>query len=158
MSQATLTAEQALPSNPELQQATIKALSARVKEADVRAFLEKAAVSVPAPIGATLSVNLAIWGKVVITPDGQPWKFDNTVWGGPAYFGSGAGFLYTAYDSWDAFFPSCTAFHVQGVDVGGGVLQVNFFNGDGVPVGQLNAAAGGVGLVEGGGSGGWTRT
>ena len=154
--QAQATTQQMSPTNADLQQAAVKALSGRLAEANVRTFLAKAAsVSVPSPIGATLSINLAVWGKLTIDPDGQPWTFNNTVWGGPGYFGSGAGFMYTAYDSWDAFFRNCAGFHVQGIDVGGGILQVNFFDSSGTPIGQLNAAAGGVGLVEAGGSGGW---
>jgi hypothetical protein len=158
MAQSMTTAEQLKPTNPELQQATIKALDKRVSAEDVRAFLDKATgAGVPDPVGATITLNIAVWGKLDVEPDNLPWKYDNTVWGGPAYFGSGVGFMYTAYDSWDAFFQNVTACHVQGIDVGGGILQVNWFISDGTPVGQFNGAAGGVGLVEGGGSGGWTH-
>ncbi len=43
MADTLTTAEQLKPTNPELQQATIKALDKRVSADDVRAFLDKAA-------------------------------------------------------------------------------------------------------------------
>lgn len=155
--QATST-ELLQPANPDLQQVTIQALKSRVDEADVRAFLEKlGSATAPAPVGATASVKLAVWGKIDVEPDGLPWKYDETIWGGPAYFGSAVGIMYTAYDSWDAFFQNVTGFHAQGVDVGGGILQVNWFISNGTPVGQFNGAAAGVGVFEAGGSGKWQR-
>lgn len=156
--QAKLASKDLRPTHEAVRVATIKALKGRVDEAEVRQFLEKAASAAAAPaIGATVSVNIAVWGKVVADPDGKPWKYDNTIWGGPAYFGSSVGFMYTAYTDWDAFFQNVTSCHVQGVDVGGGILQVNWFIANGTPVGQYNGAAGGVGLVEAGGAGKWAR-
>lgn len=154
----TLTEHDLRPTNPLVQQATMAAMKGRVEPGEVRKFLDQAASdSVPAPIGATASVNIAIWGKVQCDPDGQPWKYDTTIWGGPAYFGSAVGFMYTAYETWDAFFRNVTGVHTQGIISGGGILQVNWFNGDGTPVGQFNGVAGGIGLLEAGGSGEWQR-
>ena len=153
-----LTARDLQPTREELQEATLKVLKGRVSEDEARRFLTEAAGDgVPDPIGATADLKIAVWGKLKCDPDGQPWKYDITVWGGPAYIGGAVGFMYTAYTSWDAFFTYVTSAHVQGVDVGGGILQINWFNKDGTPVGQFNGAAGGVGLVEAGGSGGWDR-
>jgi hypothetical protein len=158
MSQSTTTAEQLHPSNPQLREAAKKALETQIPEKDVQTYLDKVgSAATPAPIGATIDLKLAVWGKLLVEPDGQPWKYDNTVWGGPGYIGSGVGFMYTAYDSWDAFFQNVTSCHVQGIDVGGGILQVNWFISNGTPVGQFNGAAGGIGAVEGGGSGKWTH-
>ncbi|UYQ63204.1 hypothetical protein [Streptomyces peucetius] len=155
----TLTREELGPTQSLAQQATMNALGVRVGASEVESFLEKlASASVPAPIGATADVKIAVWGKVQVTPDGQPWLYDHTIWGGPAYFGSSVGFMYTAYDSWDAFFQDVTSVHVQGVDVGGGLLQANWFRSDGLPVGQFNGVAAGGGLVEAGGSGKWEHT
>lgn len=151
-----LTAQHLRPTHDIVQEATLKALQGRVEEAEVRRFLNEATrASAPAPIGATASLNIAVWGKLGCEPDGQPWKYDITVWGGPAYFGSAVGFMYTAYTSWDAFFRNVTSAHVQGIISGGGILQINWFNASGTPVGQFNGAAGGIGLVEAGGSGKW---
>lgn len=152
----TLSAQDLRPDTDAIHQATLKALSGRVEEAEVQRFLKQvSSTTVPAPIGATVDLKIAIWGKLNCDPDGQPWKYDITVWGGPAYIGGAVGFMYTAYEHWDAFFRNVTSAHVQGVDVGGGILQVNWFIENGTPVGQFNGVAGGVGLVQGGGSGKW---
>ena len=152
------TAQDLRPTRDIVQKATLKALRGRVDEGEVRRFLEKAASNdVPAPIGATASLKIAVWGKLGCDPDGQPWKYDITVWGGPAYFGESVGFMYTAYETWDAFFRYVTGAHVQGIAEAGGILQINWFNESGVPVGQFNGAAGGIGLVEAGGSGTWQK-
>lgn len=138
--------------------ATVKALKGRVEEAEVQRFLKQAASNAAAPVlGATTDLKIAVWGKLTCDPDGQPWKYDITVWGGPAYIGGAVGFMYTAYESWDAFFRNVTSAHVQAIDVGGGILQINWFIENGTPVGQFNGAAGGIGLVEGGGSGKWEK-
>jgi hypothetical protein len=154
MSQAQATAEQLHPTTPDLRQATINAFERQV-EVNAQDFLDKLASSAAPAIGATASLNIAIWGKVTCEPDGQPWTYNNSGWGGPAYFGSAVGFMYTAYDSWDAFFNNVATWWAQAVDAGGGVLQVNWFNRDHTPVGQFNGVAGGGGVAEAGGDGGW---
>jgi hypothetical protein len=65
--------------------------------------------------------------------------------------------MYTAYDSWDAFFRNVTSAHAQGIAEAGGILQINWFIENGTPVGQFNGAAGGIGVVECGGSGKWQK-
>jgi hypothetical protein len=153
-----LSAKDLRPDHDIVAQAAVTALKGRVSEDDVRRFLGKAAsAGVPDPIGATASLKIAVWGKLTCDPDGQPWKYDHTVWGGPAYIGDAVGFMYTAYESWDAFFRNVTSAHVQAIDAGGGILQINWFNKDATPVGQFNGVAGGVGVCEAGGSGGWQR-
>jgi hypothetical protein len=152
----TLTQQDLRPTHPLVREATHRAMKARLEADEVQKFLDQAvSATAPAPIGATATVNIAIWGKVQCDPDGQPWKYDTTIWGGPAYFGSSIGFMYTAYDTWDAFFRNTSSVHVQGVTSGGGILQINWFNQSGTPVGQFNGVAGGIGLLEAGGSGGW---
>ncbi len=156
MTESVLTASELSPDNPELLAAARTALETQIPARDVQEYLEKlGGVAVPSPIGATVTIKLAVWGNIQVNPDGQPWTYDNTVWGGPGYFGTSAGFLYTAYDSWDAFFRNVTSCHVQGIASGPGILQVNWFISNGTPVGQFNGAAGGIGLVEAGGSGKW---
>jgi hypothetical protein len=154
MSQAQATAEQLSPTNSDLQQATIKALEPRIKESDVRAFLEKAASAAP-PIGATINWNIAVSGKLVVLPDDQPWRYDVTVWGGPASTGAGMGYMYTAEDSWDAFFQNTASY--QMIVTGGIMLQINWFDSNGNPIGQCNAAGSGPSL-QGGGPGKWRHT
>ncbi len=146
------------PTRDVVQKATVRVLRGRANDEQIQKFLtELASASVPDPIGATASLNIAVWGKVTCEPDGQPWKYDNSVWGGPAYFGASVGFMYTAYNSWDAFFREVTSCHCQGIADAGGILQINWFNAGGTPVGQFNGAAGGIGLVEAGGAGKWQR-
>ena len=152
----TLSEQELRPTHPLVQEATIKALKVRIEPGEVQKFLNQAtSAAAPAPIGATASVNIAIWGKVKCDPDGQPWRYDTSIWGGPAFFGSGIGFMYTAYDNWDAFFRSVTSVHTQGIISGGGILQINWFNAGGTPVGQFNGVVGGIGALEAGGSGTW---
>ena len=150
-----VSSDELAPTSDRIRQLTVDRLSAQLSEQELDDYLSKLGEGAPAPIGATVDVKIAVWGKVSVDPDGQPWKYDNTIWGGPAYFGSSVGFMYTAYDSWDAFFQNVSSCHIQGVDVGGGVLQVNWFIPNGTPVGQFNGVAAGAGLVEGGGSGKW---
>ncbi|HYN95019.1 MAG TPA: hypothetical protein VES42_14315 [Pilimelia sp.] len=154
----TLTEQSLRPTNASVQQATMEALKDRIEPAEVQKFLDQiVSAGVPSPLGATASANIAVWGKVECDPDGQPWTYDATIWGGPAYFGTSVGFMYTAYESWDDFFRSVTGVHVQGIASGGGILQINWFNESGTPVGQFNGAAGAIGALEAGGSGGWQR-
>lgn len=146
------------PNQSGVQQATLTALQPQVGEDEARSFVEKlSSQSVPAPVGATASVNIAVWGKCKCDPDGLSWKFDRTVWGGPAYSGSSVGFLYTAYEDWESFFRNVTSFHCQGIASGGGILQINWFIANGTPVGQFNGAAGGIGLLQAGAAGTWEK-
>ncbi|MFB9909697.1 hypothetical protein [Allokutzneria oryzae] len=155
---AALSPSELSPTHPALRAATIHSLGRRLDASEIQKFLEDlVSSSVPAPTGATASAKIAIWGKVTCEPDGQPWQYDTTIWGGPAYFGSSVGFLYTAYRSWDEFFRNVTSVHVQGIISGGGILQINWFNQGGTPVGQFNGAAGGIGVLEAGGSGRWSH-
>ena len=147
------------PDRKDFEQATLNALEGRIDEKEVREFLAKASsASAPDPLGATASLDLAVWGKLKCEPDKKPWKYDITVWGGPAYFGTAVGFMYTAYTSWDAFFANVTSAWVQAGAAGGGFIQINWFNKDGVPVGQFNGVSGGAGVAEAGGSGTWEKT
>lgn len=153
-----LTAQQLHPTSDVIRAATIKSLKDRVKEDEIEKFLSETASASAAPVlGAVTTVNIAVWGKLSCEPDKEPWKYDITIWGGPAYFGTSIGFMYTAYTDWDAFFKNVTSAHVQGIASGGGILQVNWFISNGTPVGQFNGAAGAIGLVEGGGSGKWQK-
>lgn len=155
---ANLTTLDLRPTSSEVREATFKALQGRVSEDEVRKYLETMSNDgSPAPIGAEGSVNLLVWGKCKCYPDGLPWQYDNTIWGGPAYSGSGVGFMYTAYTTWDAFFNNVTSCHAQGIASGGGILQINWFNASGTPVGQFNGAVGGIGVFEAGGEGKWQK-
>jgi hypothetical protein len=154
----TLTERDLTPANPRVRKATMEALTPRVEADEVRKFLELAVgLGTPEPIGATGSVNIAIWGTVDCKPQSQPWKYNTEIWGGPAYFGTAVGVMLTAYDTWDAFFRNVTSVHTQGIAEGGGILQINWMNSSGVPCGQFNGAAGGIGLLEAGGSGRWVH-
>lgn len=156
-----------LPSNPIIKSATLTAFS-KLKGVDMQAaedFINKfddaapkAAVDVPAPLGAKADLIFGlIYGSVTVKPTSGPTSciFEHSFWGVGAVGGSSIGFMYTAYDSWDAFFRNVTGFHVQGIASGGGILQVNWFISNGTPVGQFNGAMAGAGGVEGGNSGTW---
>ena len=141
MSQS-LVAQDLSPAQPHLRDATMEAFKDRADAGELEKFLAQASAPAAAtPIGATASVKIAIWGKVHCEPDGQPWVYDATIWGGPAYGGDAVGFMYTAYDSWDPFFQNVTGVHCQGIAEAGGVLQINWFLTNGTPVGQFNGVA-----------------
>lgn len=136
--------------------ATRKSLAGKVPEPEVNKFLASLkSQSVPAPIEASASVEAFIKGSVTCkTKTGHNFKGD--FWGaGVGSLSSPVGFLYTAYNSWEAFFNEVTSCHAQGIGEVGGVLQINFFNKNGVPVGQYNGVAVGAGVFEGGGAGSW---
>jgi hypothetical protein len=67
--------------------------------------------------------------------------------------------MYTAEDSWEKFFQDVTAFSLQPIGGIAGMLQINWFNSSTTPIGQCNAVAGGIGLVQAtGGPGKWQHT
>ena len=105
---------------------------------------------------AKVTVTAAfIYGTVQCEIESQRKVFDGTHWGiGLGGFGA-TGVIYTAYNNWQGFFDNAKAYHVQSAGVAGGIVQVNWFNSDGVPVGQFDGIAGGVGAMEVGGSGSW---
>lgn len=147
------------PNSDVVKPATMRALKGRVKEGEVERFLDTAASStVPGPISATASLIFAvIYGVVKCEPRNEPWLYHADVWGLGGAGISTVGLMYTAYDTWDGFFSLTTAFHVQGIADGGGIFQINWFNKDGVPIGQFNGAAAGIGVFEAGGGGKWKK-
>ncbi len=149
----------ATPDSEVAQAAVKRALKGRVKDEEVDRFLAAtASSSVPAPISATASLTFAaIYGVVKCEPRDKPWKFEADVWGIGGAAIQSVGLIYTAYESWDAFFTRTTAFHVQGIAEAGGIFQINWFNKDGTPIGQFNGAAGGIAVFEAGGSGKWKK-
>lgn len=146
------------PSTDLVQEVTLRVLRDRVDENDVRRFLKQAhSVEAPAPLWAKASLIMAIYGKLTCEPYDDQWEYDGSVWGGPAYKGDASGFMYTAYSTWDAFYANVTSAHVQGIAQAAGMLQINWFRADGMPVGQFNGAAAGIGVVEAGGPGKWSK-
>ncbi|HQT26826.1 MAG TPA: hypothetical protein PLK99_09575 [Burkholderiales bacterium] len=136
-----------------------KVLQGKIKEDEMKHFLDAIGKEgVPAPIGATASLVFALfYGVVKCEPREQPWIYDEDVWGIGGAAISSVGFMYTAYDNWNAFFTNTTAFHVQGIAEAGGIYQINWFNSSGTPIGQFNGAAGGIAIFEAGGSGKWKK-
>lgn len=146
------------------QAATRDALKPKLPDEQVEHFInattgQAPGLGVPAPITCNGSLYFAVLYGVVhcqpTDPATYPWTFDQDSWGIGVSAGSGAGLLYTAYDSWDAFFRNTAGYHAQGIAEGGGILQINFFNSDAVPIGQYNGVAGGIGVFECGNSGTW---
>jgi hypothetical protein len=147
------------PSNALVQTAALRALHGKVKEPDLNKFMDlEAAVGVPAPIRATGS----LWATVIYSgmkcePVNVPYYFEEGGWGLGLGIVTTGGILYTAYETWDAFWRETAGYHAQGISEGGGILQFNFFNSSGVPVGQFNGVAGGIGAFEFGGTGKWKK-
>lgn len=148
--------------------ATTKALAGKVKDEDVKKLLnfmpeEKEGLlttesGVPSPAEATSQLyTVAIYGYVKCTPTKLDHEFEANHWGLGLSAMSSYGFMYTAYKSWDALFNETTGYHAQGIAEAGGILQITWFNKSGVPVGQFNGAAGGIGVFEVGGKGTWKK-
>lgn len=144
------------------QAATRHAFKGKLNDEEVERFIDAttgSASGIPSPITATGSAYFGlIFGVVKCTPASQPYTFEEKAWGIGASAGSGAGLIYTAYDSWDAFFKNTAGYHAQGIADGGGILQINFFNSSAIPIGQYNGVAGGIGVFECGGKGTWQHT
>jgi hypothetical protein len=96
-------------------------------------------------------------GKLIVLPEGQPWKWDHMVGGGPVYSGKGSGYLFTAYTNWDALWRNTTSVAFVGVGLKASYLMVTFLRADALPMAQIHVAMDGAGLVGGGGPGKWER-
>lgn len=142
-----------------VQAATRKAFKGKLSDEEVQRFIDATTggdSGIPSPITATGSAYFGlIFGVVKCEPGSEPYTFEEKAWGIGASAGSGAGLIYTAYESWDAFWQNTAGYHAQGIAEGGGILQINFFNSSAVPIGQYNGVAGGVGVFECGGKGSW---
>lgn len=146
--------------------ATTKALTGKVKDEDIRKLLDRMPeekdisvnLGVPGPAEAKAELyNVGIFGYVKCVPTHLDHEFEANHWGIGGAIMSSYGSMYTAYDSWEVFFSETRGYHAQGITAGGGILQINWFNGSGVPVGQFNSVAGGIGVFEVGGKGNWKK-
>lgn len=158
-----VTPELIRPTEPAIASATIGALGSLrgVDHAAARALPGKLAASGAPVLQAKADIiHVVIYGDLTVrvqTDPYQAYEFHESSWGLGAAGGTALGFMYTAYNSWDAFFANVTSYHVQGIAEGGGILQVNWFIANGTPVGQFNGAMAGAGGLEGGGPGRWKR-
>lgn len=146
--------------------ATIKALAGKVKDEDIETLLKRIPAEVavsdvlgaPSPSEAKAELyTVAVYGYVKCTPTNLDHEFEANHWGIGLAAMASYGFMYTAYNSWDALFRETSGYHAQGIADAGGILQITWFNGSGVPIGQFNSAAGGIGVFEVGGSGSWKK-
>lgn len=146
--------------------ATIKSFAGKINDEDIKKLLncmpEETAsydeLGVPTPAEAKAELyTVAIYGYVKCTPTKLDHEFEANHWGLGLTAMAAYGFMYTAYDSWKALFSETRGYHAQGIADAGGILQINWLNGSGVPVGQFNAAAGGIGVFEVGGSARWKK-
>lgn len=146
--------------------ATIKALAGKVKDEDVNKLLShmpdetsvSAGLGAPGPAeakGETYTVLL--YGYVKCTPTHLDHEFEANHWGLGLSAMASYGSMYTAYDSWKGLFSETRGYHAQGIADAGGILQITWFNGKGVPIGQFNSAAGGIGVFEVGGNERWKK-
>jgi hypothetical protein len=141
------------------QESTFNALKGKVDDNEIKKFLNSPEVSKTAkPIEAKAGIIMVVlYGNVECKPTTKKWKFEHSVWGAGAAGFTSLGFMYTAYENWDDFFTLTTSFHVQGIAEAGGVFQINWFNKQGLPVGQYNGAAAGIGTFQAGSKGKWKR-
>jgi hypothetical protein len=152
-----------------IRNATNKALKGKVSEDDIHKLLSSMGeetteagmlkgIHVPSPAEATAELyTIAVYGYVKCSPTHLPYYFEANHWGIGLAAMRCYGFMYTAYENWDALFNETRGYHAQGIAEAGGILQITWFNGKHQPVGQFNAAAGGIGVFEVGGSGRWHK-
>ena len=155
-----LTEDQLHPTSPLVRETTVNLLERDLDSDEIQKFLDKISGSVPAAVARSAWIAVLIGGTLKVGDLDDPykhWWYDITLWGGPACLGMAPGFMYTAYNSWDAFFQNVTSCHVQGYAAGGGVLQINWFISNGTPVGQFNGVLGGISAFQGGGAGKWAQ-
>ena len=147
-----------LPDTKVIQEATWEAFQGKLKDNEVEHFLDATVLSdEPLTITAMGSLYfLAVYGVISCEPSKYPYKFEESSWGLGATALSAGGVIYTAYDSWDAFFKNTTGYHAQGIAKAGGFLQITFLKKL-TPIGQFNAVAGGIGVFEVGGNGKWHK-
>lgn len=150
------------PSNPAIKSKTFEALEKLegVDKDSISTFINSISANDTIAISASANLIFAgVYGTITVTPlsEFKNWIFDNTFWGIGAVGGASIGFIYTAYENFEDLFTETVAFHVQSFADGGGILQVNFFNSDALPIGQYNGALAGAGAVEGAAKGKWTK-
>lgn len=141
-------------------EATIKAYEGKVSKETLDGIVNL--IPNPSTNGVSVScagdVNLTaafIYGTVVCELPSKHKTFQGEHWGlGLAGFRA-TGTFYSAYSSWEAVFDNATFYHVQCLGAAAGIVQVNWFNKDGVPVAQFNGIAGGLGAMQVGGKGSW---
>lgn len=93
------------------------------------------------------------WGTIECIASDLKKRFYATHWG-LGFGGYGAWGCLMA-DNWNDLFKHGTIFHSQTIGVGGGLLQITWFDEHGAPVGQFNGGGPGLGIIEVGGSGSW---
>ncbi len=129
--------------------ATIEALKGKVSDEDIAHLLsfmngdtvlsEKGATSDsgPGPQDAKTELyTIGIYGHVKCTPTHFPYEYNANHWGLGASVMTTYGIMYTAYNTWEAFFRETRGYHAQGIAKGGGILQITWFNGKGTPIGR----------------------
>ncbi len=145
--------------------ATQSALAGKVKDSDIKAFLNRMPEGMkattrgaPSPAEAKgETYTVVLYGYVKCTPTHLDYEFEANHWGLGLAGMASYGFMYTAYEKWDGLFSETRGYHAQGIADAGGILQFTWFDGKHLPIGQFNAAAGGIGVFEVGGEGRWKR-
>jgi len=145
--------------DPIIQKATSNLKNLRGIDAGaIDSYVENLATTTASVLSAKADIIFALfYGNLTVKVNTDPYSNksgDVDIWGFGVAGGTAIGIMYTAYDNWDAFFNNVTAYHVQGIADGGGILQINWFISNGTPVGQFNAAFAGAGGLEAGGA--WT--
>jgi hypothetical protein len=145
--------------DPIIQKATSNLKNLRgIDAGSIDSYVENLATTLAPVLSAKANIIFALfYGNLTVKVNTDLYSNksgDVDIWGIGAAGGTAIGMMYTAFDNWDAFFHEVTAYHVQGLASGGGVLQINWFTSNGMPVGQFNGAMGGAGGLQAGGA--WT--
>ena len=136
--------EKMKPNEGQPLEATMKVLKGKIKDEEITNFVNTIVSAKAAkPILATASLAMGLVFSIVhCEPKEKRWVFNEEIWGIGVAGITSVGLMYTAYGKWETFFKETTAFHVQGVSDGAGLLQITWFNSKGIPIGQFNGPAG----------------
>lgn len=155
--------------------ATIKLFKDKITDDDIQTLLDcmptvknnemqfpDSNLSIPKVLRSeVLITNSLAWSIIRVTPSDEEyknWIMDERVWGTRVGSGVATGFIYTVYETYEAFFKYTTTYQLQSIDEHKEILQINWFNSSGLPIAQFNGLYEGNPILEIGGGCHWKNT
>lgn len=139
-----------------------KILSSKMSESEIEDYILKSGKLLD-PIDATLDLNmLGFDGSLKCKPkdtNKYPYVWDHRIYGfGMIGIDNCKGSLGTGYADWSGLWENTTSAAIASAEFEFGVIMVMFFRKDGMPIGDFRGIpSGGIGIVGGGGEGGWNK-
>ncbi|MDQ0363104.1 hypothetical protein [Breznakia pachnodae] len=125
-------------------------------------LIPESSFSIPKVINSEVLITSSLgWSIIRVTPSDtqyQTWRMDERVWGTRIGSGVASGFIYTVYESYEAFFKYTTTYQLKSVNKYDDILQINWFNSSGLPIAQFNGVLEGGPILEIGGGCYWKNS